>query len=143
MFMEDNSVSEHIEADGEVVQQLAETASVMTAMLERMTETHEVQTNDLEYFRDDLGLVRNAIQRIARVLHEGNGDKPLITRVAILEEKTTQIEVAVERLGIQIDDREKAEQEDHRIGLRGKYAVATALISAVAALAVAVVSLLS
>lgn len=134
-------MSEHLEIDEHIVQQLAETAAVMTAMLERMAETHEVQSSDLGHFRDDLVIVRNAISRVAKVLHEGNGDKPLITRVAVMEEKIAQLETAVEKLEEHNEEQEKSKKENRLAGLRGKYAVTTALISGIVALAIAVVSL--
>jgi hypothetical protein len=126
---------EYVQVDEQVVQQLAETAQVMTGMLERMLETHEVQSKDMEHFREDLCLVRDAIARIARVLHEGNGQKPLIARVAVLEERVSSLLKEISR---------KAEEKTAAriVSKKGKYALGVAIITGVTALATQLVSLI-
>ena len=123
------TTDENLQVEEHVVQQLAETAGVMTHMLERMLETHEVQSKDIEYFRADLVLVRDAIAKIAKILHEGNGQKPLITRVAVLE---TQAEYLLEQA--------KERAESKATSTKGKYALAVAVVTGVCALAAQVIS---
>ena len=121
-----------ISVDEQVVEQLTGVADAMGQLLERVMSRHEGHARDLDYLRDDLKLVREAIRHIAKVLHEGNGDKPLISRVAVPEEKVYRLE------GDEQDEKERA-----KIEKKGRYALYTALATGVLGLATAIVSLLA
>lgn len=121
-----------IQVDEQVVEQLTEVADTLGQLLERVVDRHEGHVRDLDYLRDDLKTVREAIRHIAKVLHEGNGDKPLISRVAVLEEKVHNLEE---------DDKER--EERLKIERKGKYALYTALATGVLGLATAIIGLLA
>jgi hypothetical protein len=128
-----------LQVDRQVIEQLANTVKLMTRMLERMLQAHEVQDRSLTDFRADLRRIRDTISRIARVLHEGNGERPLTMRVALLEQKLNNLDEDFQRML----KKEVAMREEKKLSRRGKYTLATALISGIAGLATAIISLLS
>lgn len=129
------NANERLTIDQQVVLQLAEVASVMTSMLGRLLETHKSQTafgKDVEHLQDNLRSARDAISRIAQILHEGNGQKPLISRVAVLEEKAKSVEEDLDKI-----------EEVKLVSRKGKYVLGAALISGLAGLAASLISLLN
>lgn len=112
----------------------------MTAMLSKMMESQEGQSKDLDIFRAELSEVRNSIQRIAKVLHEGNGEKPVIARLAVLETQMNEALLDIRRLEKHEEDRAKAERERKSIDSKGKYAVIAAVVSGALALATTIIS---
>lgn len=130
MNQDNNQDPTHVVADEQVIEQLTDVADTMGKLLERVIDRHEGHTRDLDYLRDDLKVVRDAIRHIAKVLHEGNGDKPLISRVAVLEEKVHNLE----------DDQENQE-ERARIDRKGKYTLYAALATGILGLATALAGL--
>ena len=136
------SADEHTKVDEQVVEQLNKVADTMAAMLSTLLESQEGQSRDLDHFREDLKEVHGAIRRIAKVLHEGNGEKPLIARVATIENQIIELRRDLERLEVSDSDRLSQEKEAERVGRKGKYTVTVALISAVAAIGAAVLSFL-
>jgi len=128
---DNNPNPQHVQVDEQVVEQLTGVADTMGKLLERVIDRHEGHSRDLDYLREDLRVVRDAIRHIAKVLHEGNGDKPLISRVAVLEEKVHRLE------GL-----EENKVERGRIEKKGKYALYTALITGILGFATALASIL-
>ena len=126
-----NDDNKHVQVDEQVVEQLTQVAEALGGLLSRVMDRHEGHTRDLDYLREDLKVVRDAIRRIAKVLHEGNGDKPLIARTAILEEKVSNLEADALR------------QEEHQtIAKKGKYALYTAMATGILGLATSVINFL-
>jgi hypothetical protein len=122
---------ERLTPDDEVLQRLAEIVGDLTNILQglatentRLTDERKSQSRDLEYFRKDLGYVRDAVARVVRVLHEGNGQRPLVTRVAVMEEKVD---------GLEEGARESKKKEI--VDAKGKWALRVALVSGLLALA--------
>jgi len=132
--------NKHVVIDQQVVEQLTHVADTMTSMLATMMEAQEGQSKGLDHFREDLKDVRNAIRRIAKVLHEGNGEKPLIARVAVLETRVTELRHDVSRLEKHEEDRQMSELKRGEIDRKGKYAIAVALASGLLALATTIIS---
>ena len=124
-----NDDNKHVQVDEQVVEQLTQVAESLGALLARVMGRHEGHTRDLDYLRDDLKVVRDAIRRIAKVLHEGNGDKPLISRTAILEEKVNNLESYAAR-----------REEQRTIDRKGKYALYTALATGILGLATSIIN---
>lgn len=125
---------EHVTLDQQVVPQLAEVAVVMTSMLGRLMETHESQAifgKDVEYLRNDLRATRDIVAKIARVLHEGNGQKPLVSRVAVLEERADEMKGDFTKI-----------EENKQISKKGRYVLAAALSSGLLGFAASLLSLL-
>ena len=123
-----------LEVDKEVISQLAEVAEMMTEMVGAMVSSRQVHSQDLKHFRQELQGVRDSLRRIHRVLMEGNGQKPLISRVAVLEEKMANVEETLE-------DSVKQKANNEQISRRGKYAIGVAALTGLLALASALVSL--
>ena len=119
-----------------VLAQLAETATTMTSIMERMSSHYDGHARDIEYIREALAHARNSIAKIARVLHEGNGEKPLVTRVYLLEQAITDLTKQFEKY-------EAATNEALRAQKAGRWKLITASVSGILALATAVVSLLA
>lgn len=134
------SDNEYVQVDQQVVEQLTNVADTMTAMLSKMMESQEGQSKDLDIFRAELSEVRNSIQRIAKVLHEGNGEKPVIARLAVLETQMNEALLDIRRLEKHEEDRAKAERERKSIDSKGKYAVIAAVVSGALALATTIIS---
>lgn len=126
------SDKDNVQVDEEVVSRLAETAAVMSVMLAKLSETHDAHGERVKFFREELITVRNSLRRISKVLMEGNGAKPLIARVAVIEEKIDNLEEAA-----------AARKQDARISSRGKYALGVAVVSGLAGVVTSLVTLLS
>jgi len=122
----------------ELVAQLASAVELTTGMLKRMLSHHSVQREELETFREDFKRLRDRISRIVQVLHEGNGERPLLTRVAILEEKVEGIEKDIETML----EAKRSAQVTKNIRVRGRWELLVAVISAIAAISVGLLSLL-
>jgi hypothetical protein len=75
IYMRDDN---NIQVDEQVVEQLTIVAETMARILDQVSRREEDQSKDMDHFRGDLALVRNSIRHIAKVLHEGNGERPLI-----------------------------------------------------------------
>ena len=125
-----------IEPDVEVLAQLAETAASLTLIMERLGNHYDGHARDIEYVREQLGIQRDALAQIARVLHEGNGQKPLVTRVALLEQAFKDLEGDFAKY-------EAAAAEALRVSRAGRWKLLTASVSGILALATAIVSLLA
>jgi len=125
-----------IEVDVQVVEQLTLVADTMAGLLDNVSKRHDNQSEAMAHFREDLGLVRDSIRHISKVLHEGNGEKPLISRVAILEEKVRSLGAALDKVELHLEDERKTKDLRANIDKKGKYAVAAALVTGIAGLAV-------
>ncbi len=143
-------MSDNIEVDEEVVQQLTEVADTMARLLDKVMAEHSNQNKDMDHFRADLALVRDSIRHIAKVLHEGNGERPLISRVAVLEEKVdnleddvTKVEEDVTRMELYAHETARTEDEKENINKKGKWALIAALLTGGSALVVEIVRFLS
>ena len=143
-----------IRIDEQVVEQLTHVADSMTTMLEKLMETQRGQSTDLDYFKLDLKQVRDSIKSIAKVLHEGNGEKPLLARVAIIEVQIADLvsdvaklqtheEDNLKRMLDQADEARSNKEEQEKIGRKGKYALAVAVVSGLGGLATALISALT
>lgn len=137
------SNDDNINVDEEVVEHLTEVAGTMAKLLDQVMERHDHQTKDMDYFRADLALVRDSIRHIAKVLHEGNGEKPLIARVAILETQIEHLDESIKRVELDAHDKEKSEDEQENIDKKGKWALRAAIASGFTALGVEIIRLLT
>lgn len=135
------SKNELAQVDDAVVHQLAEIAESMSSMVGRMLDSQAVQTKDIDYFREELRIVRDAIRRIAKVLHEGNGERPLISRVAVLENQIVNLTEDINTLQQHEERRLEEERELKQIERRGRNVVVGAIVSGVFALATSIISL--
>jgi hypothetical protein len=120
---------DNIQVDTQVVEQLAAVADTLAGLLEQVSQKHENQSKDMDYFREDLSLVRDSIRHIAKVLLEGNGEKPLISRVAVLEEKAANLEEQFDKLELSMEGAKRTTELKKNIDKKGKYAVAAAIVS--------------
>jgi len=119
-----------------VVQRLADIVEQLTKILQQVVaekdelvgEKREHDEN-IKYLREDLCLVRASVARVITVLHEGNGQKPLITRVALLEERQEERKEA---------ERQAAGKE--LVKTKGKWAVRTAIVAGVLSLAATILT---
>jgi hypothetical protein len=96
--------------ENEIEKQLTDMVKTMSILLEKMAANHDKLYNkhgnqkaQLVILQDGFEHVKNRLESIVKILHEGNGQKPLITRVAILEEKNPDIEADIGRLYDKID----------------------------------------
>lgn len=78
----------------EVIKQLTETVKTMSELLDKMSDNHNKlfsnhgsQKAEISHIKEGLKGATDRITKIIAVLHEGNGQAPLISRVAVLEEK--------------------------------------------------------
>jgi len=133
----------NIEVDEQVIEQLTSIADTMTDMVGRMMDTHEVQSSDMKHFKEEISHVREALQRVVKVLMEGNGERPLIARVATLEAQMLNAIDDVDTLQKREERRLINEVEEQKIDKKGKYAIRAAVISGFIALATSVISLLA
>jgi hypothetical protein len=136
------SEDDNIKVDEEVVEHLTEVAGTMAKLLDQVMERHDHQTKDMDYFRADLALVRDSIRHIAKVLHEGNGEKPLIARVAILETHFEHLDECRKTMELELREKQKDEDEKENIDKKGKWALRAAIASGFTALGVEVFRLL-
>lgn len=132
-----------IEVDAQVVEQLTLVVDTMAGLLDRVSQRHDNQSQAMDHFREDLSLVRNSIRHIAKVLHEGNGEKPLISRVAVLEEKASNLEEQTDKLELCMEDERKGRDLRKNIDKKGKYAIVVAIVTGVAGIVVEIVRWLS
>lgn len=94
----------------EVIEQLTETLKTMSELLDKMSDnhnklfsTHGSQKAEIAHIKDGLKGASDRITKIIAVLHEGNGQAPLITRVAVLEEKAAESTSDIGRLYGKVD----------------------------------------
>jgi hypothetical protein len=99
--------------DKDSVEKLSEALATMSEAMSKVMTSNDLQAKILrmhaeisENFREDIRDVKKTLEKIIHVLHEGNGEKPLITRVALLEEKYSGIK---ERLK---EDQEEDSKEE-------------------------------
>lgn len=133
--------NDNIQVDEEVVQQLTNVADTMAKMLDTVMERHTNQSKDMDYFREDLAVVRDSIKHIAKVLHEGNGEKPLISRVAVLEKGMSVLEDDVARMELYTHEAERLENEKENIDKKGRWGLIAAIFTGCTALGVEIVRL--
>ena len=141
---------DNIQVDEEVVGQLTNVADAMAKLLDKVMAQYSNQTNDMDHFRSDLALVRDSIRHIAKVLHEGNGERPLIARVAVLEEKSDNMEKIIDdidedvkRIELYAHEADRIESEKENIDKKGKWGVVAALFAGGTALIVEIVRFFS
>ena len=134
---------DNIKVDEEVVEQLTGVADTMAKLLDQVMESHTHQTKDMDYFRTDLGLVRDSIRHIAKVLHEGNGEKPLIARVAILEIQIGHLDEGLKKIELEMHESERLKEEKANIDKKGKWTLRVAVVAGMSALIVESVRLVS
>jgi hypothetical protein len=118
-----------------------------------MSSQYSSHAKDLEHFQGDLSLIRDSIIRIAKILHEGNGEKPLTSRVSILEKAAELYQKNLEdteewmttrlnRLEEREEARTRAAIEAINIGKAGRWKLIAAVITGMAALATSLLSVL-
>lgn len=141
---------DNIKVDEEVVEQLTGVADTMAKLLDRVMERHTNQSNDMDHFRSDLALVRDSIRRIAKVLHEGNGERPLIARVAVLEARVDNMDNTIAGIQDRIKlaelyahEEERLENEQETIDKKGRWGVVAAVLTGGTALIVEIVRFFS
>jgi prefoldin subunit 5 len=132
---------DNIQVDEQVVEQLTGVADTMAKLLDQVMERHENQTKDMDHFRDDLALVRDSIRHIAKVLHEGNGERPLIARVAVLEEQVENLDENLKRVELYIHEANRQKSEMDNIDKKGKWGLVAALVTGATALGVEIARL--
>ena len=130
---------DNIKVDTQVIDQLASVADTLGGLLEKVSERHDNQSKDMDYFREDLALVRDSIRNIAKVLHEGNGEKPLISRVAVLEEKASNLEEQFDKLELRLEEGKSSSEKKINTDKKGKYAISAAIITGIGGLVVELV----
>lgn len=128
----------YVSINEQVVVQLAATITNMSTVL----EAHGTQTEKLNFFREELGDVRDSLRRIVKVLLEGNGDKPLLSRTAILEAQVEHLTALVAYLKQEEDDEKKTIETNRTIARKGKWTLAAALIAGVTGIIASIISFL-
>lgn len=93
-----------------LIEQLSETVKTMSSLLEKMSDnhnklfsTHGSQKEQIYSIREGLKTATERISKIITVLHEGNGQPPLVTRVAVLEEKVSENTQDISKLYTRVD----------------------------------------
>lgn len=150
MGTEDEEASiKNLDVPVEVIGQLSEAAGILTNMVDKFINVREGQReeieghkDDLNYLREDLRDVRDSIKRVAKVLLEGNGEKPLIARMATLEQQMAHAREDIDDIEEREDQRQQNETDAEQINSTGKWAVAAAVVSGVVAIATAAMALM-
>jgi hypothetical protein len=88
-----------------VIEQLTETVKTMSELLDKMSDNHDKlfsnhgsQKAEIAHVKDGIRDAAERITKIITVLHEGNGQPPLVTRVAVLEEQVSEAGQDIGRL---------------------------------------------
>lgn len=127
----------------QLVEQLIDTVTSMTQTLKRVMSQHEFHRDELNAYKEEIKRIRDRVSSIVRVVHEGNGERALVTRVAVLEEKVIDLEKDVDRLFEKHRLLDARKAEETKVSTAGRWQLRVALVSAVAAIIVAGISLLS
>ena len=125
--------------DTEVISQLTQVADTLTAMVSQLMQSQEGQTTKFNYFRESLRETRDSIRKISQVLHEGNGQRPLVARVAVLETQIAGLEDDLEELGEQLAKNAQNKEQASLAERKGRYAVAVALVTGICSLAASII----
>ena len=89
----------------EVIEQLTKTVTTLSSLVDEMSDNHNKMFSsqgnykaEINHIREDLKGATERITKIIAVLHEGNGQPPLVTRVAVLEQQSSEGAADIGRL---------------------------------------------
>lgn len=129
---------EVVEIDNKVIEQLTNVADQMTKLVGKMAEKHDSHSESFINFKHELQQVRDSLRKITKILMEGNGEKPLISRVDVLETLVKELSSDLKFLENEAAAKEKAALEGENIRNKGRYALWVAVLSGLSGLATAI-----
>lgn len=84
------------------IKQLSTMMDSMATVLNKTLEKHDTNAESITYIQKELISTSAGLAKVVKVLHEGNGERPVLTRLAILEtsfvHRTVEIEAIINRL---------------------------------------------
>lgn len=128
----------------ELISQLTEIVGIMTTSLKRLMSHHDFQEERLSLYRCELNSVREHLAKVTKAIYEGNGERALLTRVALLENSFKDLENDLAAIVATKREEERLEKEKElqsskllAISKRGKWKLAIAFVTAVSAIVTA------
>jgi len=113
-------MKDDINISGKVIEEMAGTIEHIVKILEEtVRKNSNKQTNDTLIIKE-LDSVKESLGMIIKVLHIGNGERPLVTRVAGLETRIAHMEKTKE-----------IERKEHNTQVQLKWGIAASIIIAI------------
>jgi len=94
-----------------ILEQFIQSIQATSALIQHLSD--QIKSNDvsLESLRGELTSIKENLEAISRIVRDGNGDKPLISRIDILEQNLQNIQHWIEnQIAKETKDRESKEQ---------------------------------
>lgn len=117
--------------EGDAVGQLAGTVSLLIELLSRFIRNNDDDRQISASLREDVRELRVDIEKISKVLHEGNGEKAVTTRLALLER-------GLSSLNESFLESSRDKKEVNTANISGKWSVIVAIIAALSLIAAAI-----
>lgn len=122
----------------ELISQLTEIVGIMTTSLKRLMSHHDFQEERLTLYRCELNSVREHLSKVTKALYEGNGERALLTRVALLENSFKDLENDLAAIVAAKREEERLEKEKElqnnkllAVSKKGKWQLGIALVTAI------------
>lgn len=130
----DNILAEHLanglETASELIREIQDDVKEITVSVVRLTE--KVET------------LEHAVNSLVKIVKDGNGEKPLVSRIATIETEMNSAKNSIEKIGTKLEKHvEKAtsaDQASNKIQTQGKWQIRTAVVTGVLGLIAAIVS---
>ncbi len=126
----------------DVLEKLTEAVADTTDMMGRVLQANEdharlarASSEMAANFREEIRSVKHSLEKIIHVLHEGNGQKPLISRVDILETKVDNILTEkLVTLTNQLNDKSNDSKKNNDANITGAWYFKGAMLTAIVAI---------
>lgn len=130
------SHNDEVGLEEQIISQMAGIVEQMSRMLEQLLARQDEHSGSLlelkREFTENLREIRERVARLVKVLHEGNGERPLMTRVILNEREITDLKEWRESL-------ERVEETKKK----GRWQLTVAVVSGLFGLIASLVSLLN
>ena len=94
-----------------IVEQFIQSVQTTSQLIQRLSE--QIKDNDisLESLRGELSSIKENLEAISGIVRDGNGDKPLTSRLDLLEQELTHVQHSIES---HITDCKKTKEDEQQ-----------------------------
>lgn len=152
-----NELSQNLNPQNFLISQIANGLATTTELVQGLSSEIRDNTISLATLRAELTGVTQDVTDLSRILKDGNGTQPVLSRVAVLEKSSSQAEASLAALNSEIDDlkekvnalyekfnssleQKRQSTEDSRSRVQNIIAIVTSIIAFIASIVAALLA---
>lgn len=152
-----NELSQNLNPQNFLISQIANGLATTTELVQGLSSEIRDNTISLATLRAELTGVTQDVANLSSILKDGNGSHPVLSRLAILEKSTTQLETSLATLSSETDqvkeklnalyekynaslEEKRQSNEDSRTRIQTIVAIITSIIAFIASIVAALLA---